>query len=148
MPPARLRRGALLSLLQARCGRADLRMQRQGRSASSASIGSPIANRRAPALPLIPPQELRGKRKAEDLVWKTPEGINIKPLYTAEDVEVSHEAIVRAKSRAVSVRTAVNPQVLAPCAAHCLVSQGTTPSQIPGEYPYTRGPRATMYTYR
>ena len=35
-------------------------------------------------------KELR-ERKLEDLVWKTPEGINIKPLYTQEDIpNVSH----------------------------------------------------------
>lgn len=31
-------------------------------------------------------QELRG-RPVEDLTWQTPEGINVKPLYTAEDLE-------------------------------------------------------------
>eukprot|EP00462_Mataza_sp_D1_P018159 CAMPEP_0175140600 /NCGR_PEP_ID=MMETSP0087-20121206/11608_1 /TAXON_ID=136419 /ORGANISM="Unknown Unknown, Strain D1" /LENGTH=736 /DNA_ID=CAMNT_0016423859 /DNA_START=69 /DNA_END=2279 /DNA_ORIENTATION=- len=32
-------------------------------------------------------KELRGKRSLEDLVWKTAEGIQVKPLYTAEDTQ-------------------------------------------------------------
>jgi hypothetical protein len=36
----------------------------------------------------IAAQELRGKLSVEDLTWKTPEGIAIKPLYTAEDAKV------------------------------------------------------------
>ena len=31
-------------------------------------------------------KELRGK-PPESLVWKSPEGISVKPLYTAEDLE-------------------------------------------------------------
>ena len=31
-------------------------------------------------------KELRG-RKLEDLTWDTPEGIDVKPLYTADDVK-------------------------------------------------------------
>ena len=95
----------------------------------------------------MPSQELLGKRKAEDLVWKTPEGISIKPLYTAEDVEVSQAPMVCGPAQPVFARRPTRPpepSVAAPDPA----SQGTTPSQIPGEYPYTRGPRATMYTYR
>ena len=34
------------------------------------------------------PQELRGKKSVEDLTWHTPEGIDVKPVYTAEDVDV------------------------------------------------------------
>ncbi|HEB79226.1 MAG TPA: hypothetical protein ENI79_01960, partial [Rhodospirillales bacterium] len=30
--------------------------------------------------------ELKGKR-LDDLVWETPEGVSVKPLYTAEDLE-------------------------------------------------------------
>ncbi|MFK7870684.1 MAG: methylmalonyl-CoA mutase [Roseobacter sp.] len=56
--------------------------------------------------------ELRGK-PVEDLTWKTLEGIEVDPLYTAEDVEG-------------------------------LPHLGT----IPGEAPFTRGVRATMYTGR
>ncbi len=33
----------------------------------------------------IAKKELKG-RKLDDLIWKTPEGINIKPLYTSEDI--------------------------------------------------------------
>lgn len=33
-------------------------------------------------------KELKGKDPTEALLWKTPEGIPIKPLYTKEDLEV------------------------------------------------------------
>lgn len=57
-------------------------------------------------------KELRGK-PLESLHWDTPEGINVKPIYTAEDLnELDHL------------------------------------DGIPGVNPYTRGPRATMYTGR
>jgi methylmalonyl-CoA mutase len=56
--------------------------------------------------------ELRG-RSPEDLTWKTLEGIDVAPLYTAEDLEgVSHLG------------------------------------GVPGEAPYTRGVKATMYAGR
>jgi len=56
--------------------------------------------------------ELRGK-PVEDLTWRTLEGIEVNPLYTAEDIaDLPH--------------------------------MGT----VPGEMPYTRGVRATMYTGR
>jgi methylmalonyl-CoA mutase len=53
------------------------------------------------------------KRDPDSLVWKTPEGIDIKPLYTAEDI-AGIEAI----------------------------------DSLPGEKPFLRGPRATMYAGR
>ena len=57
-------------------------------------------------------KELRGK-PLESLHWDTPEGINVKPIYTAEDLnELDHL------------------------------------DGMPGINPYTRGPRATMYTGR
>jgi methylmalonyl-CoA mutase len=57
-------------------------------------------------------KELRGK-SPEDLVWETPEGIAVKPLYTAEDIAgLDHVG------------------------------------EMPGISPFTRGPRATMYTGR
>ncbi|CAK4662122.1 hypothetical protein LEN26_006523 [Aphanomyces euteiches] len=55
-------------------------------------------------------KELKGKDPAETLTWKTPEGINIKPLYTKDDME------------------------------------DLDPAQLPGVFPYTRGPYASMYT--
>lgn len=55
-------------------------------------------------------KQLKGKNP-EDLIWRTPEGINIKPVYTKAD---------SAKS----------------------------PDELPGVFPYTRGPYPTMYTYR
>ena len=57
-------------------------------------------------------KELREK-KFDDLVWNTPEGIDVKPLYTSEDIKnIEHEI------------------------------------GMPGLPPYTRGPRATMYSNR
>ncbi|MFZ5608236.1 MAG: methylmalonyl-CoA mutase [Pseudomonadota bacterium] len=47
----------------------------------------------------------------EDLVWHTPEGVAVKPLYTSQDIAGMEET-------------------------------------LPGLYPFTRGPRATMYTVR
>uniref|UniRef100_A0A3Q4ADZ9 Methylmalonyl-CoA mutase, mitochondrial n=1 Tax=Mola mola TaxID=94237 RepID=A0A3Q4ADZ9_MOLML len=55
-------------------------------------------------------KQLKGKNP-EDLIWRTPEGINIKPVYTQAD------------------------------------SAGR-PAELPGVFPYTRGPYPTMYTYR
>lgn len=57
-------------------------------------------------------RELRG-RDPDDLIWRTIEGIDVKPLYTAADLEG---------------------------AAHV--------GGIPGEGPFTRGVRATMYAGR
>ncbi len=57
-------------------------------------------------------KELKG-RSPDDLTWHTPEGIAVKPVYTAEDLE--------------------NMQHL---------------GGLPGLAPFTRGPRATMYTGR
>ena len=57
-------------------------------------------------------RELKG-RPTEDLTWQTPEGIAVRPVYTAEDLDgVAHLG------------------------------------GIPGAAPFTRGPRATMYTGR
>lgn len=55
-------------------------------------------------------KQLKGKNP-EDLIWRTPEGINIKPVYTKAD------------------------------SADCA-------DELPGVFPYTRGPYPTMYTYR
>uniref|UniRef100_A0A087X608 Methylmalonyl-CoA mutase, mitochondrial n=1 Tax=Poecilia formosa TaxID=48698 RepID=A0A087X608_POEFO len=55
-------------------------------------------------------KQLKGKNP-EDLIWRTPEGLNIKPVYTQAD------------------------------------SEGRT-DELPGVFPYTRGPYPTMYTYR
>lgn len=55
-------------------------------------------------------KQLKGKNP-EDLIWRTPEGINIKPVYTKAD------------------------------------SSGSV-DELPGVFPYTRGPYPTMYTYR
>ncbi|XP_078694031.1 methylmalonyl-CoA mutase, mitochondrial-like [Branchiostoma floridae x Branchiostoma belcheri] len=56
-------------------------------------------------------KQLRGADPAEKLTWHTPEGIDVKPLYTKKDTaNIEHE--------------------------------------IPGKYPFTRGPYPTMYTGR
>lgn len=55
-------------------------------------------------------KQLKGKNP-EDLIWRTPEGINIKPVYTKADSEGNAE-------------------------------------ELPGVFPFTRGPYPTMYTYR
>ncbi|MGD9615763.1 MAG: methylmalonyl-CoA mutase [Alphaproteobacteria bacterium] len=62
-------------------------------------------------------KELRGK-KLSSLDWHTPEGIAVKPLYTAADLE--------------AIETAGFP----------------FRDAIPGVPPYLRGPRATMYANR
>ncbi|XP_069570295.1 methylmalonyl-CoA mutase, mitochondrial [Brachyistius frenatus] len=54
--------------------------------------------------------QLKGKNP-DDLIWRTPEGIDIKPVYTKAD------------------------------------SAGVA-EELPGVFPYTRGPYPTMYTYR
>lgn len=56
-------------------------------------------------------KQLKGADPAKKLLWQTPEGITIKPLYTAEDV----------------------------------ADQAT---ELPGKFPYTRGPYPTMYANR
>uniref|UniRef100_A0A4W3IRE3 Methylmalonyl-CoA mutase, mitochondrial n=2 Tax=Callorhinchus milii TaxID=7868 RepID=A0A4W3IRE3_CALMI len=55
-------------------------------------------------------KQLKGK-KAADLVWKTPEGIEVKPVYTKRDTADLSE-------------------------------------ELPGVWPFTRGPYPTMYTHR
>ncbi|XP_076041274.1 methylmalonyl-CoA mutase, mitochondrial-like isoform X2 [Oratosquilla oratoria] len=55
-------------------------------------------------------KQLKGTDPMDKLMWKTPEGITIKPLYTKDDVKGADE--------------------------------------IPGKYPYTRGPYPTMYANR
>jgi len=57
-------------------------------------------------------QDLRGG-SPDDLVWETPEGLRIKPLYTAADLEGLEFT-----------------------------------DTLPGEAPFVRGPRATMYANR
>jgi len=56
-------------------------------------------------------KELRGKKTVDDLVWETPERIQVKPVYTDEDTKGGDKS-------------------------------------LPGEFPYRRGIRATMYTGR
>ena len=55
-------------------------------------------------------KQLKGRDPA-GLMWKTAEGIDIKPIYTKEDTE-------------------------------------SLPEELPGKFPFTRGPYPTMYTNR
>uniref|UniRef100_A0AAR2KVP6 Methylmalonyl-CoA mutase, mitochondrial n=1 Tax=Pygocentrus nattereri TaxID=42514 RepID=A0AAR2KVP6_PYGNA len=55
-------------------------------------------------------KQLKGKNP-EDLIWRTPEGISIKPVYTQTDT-------------------------------------AKVADELPGVFPYTRGPYPTMYTFR
>ena len=64
-------------------------------------------------------KELGNDLEPKDVEWITPEGIKLKPLYTAHDV------------------TAVPSY-----------SAGGTGSDAPGIFPYKRGPYATMYTVK
>eukprot|EP00736_Rhodelphis_marinus_P004254 Rmarinus@m.2578 len=57
-------------------------------------------------------KELKGK-DVQTLVWKSPEGIEVQPVYTREDAPPEAD-----------------------------------PNAIPGRFPFTRGPYATMYTHR
>lgn len=59
----------------------------------------------------IATKELKGKKAVSDLVWNSPEGIAVKPVYTQADV-------------------------------------AGFPNELPGKFPYTRGPHATMYTVK
>ncbi|CAJ0596743.1 unnamed protein product [Cylicocyclus nassatus] len=65
----------------------------------------------------IAKKAMRGK-EPDSLIWHTPEGINIKPLYLKEDRKCDAE---RPDEKRI---------------------------QLPGCYPYTRGPYPTMYTQR
>lgn len=56
-------------------------------------------------------KQLKGADPAKKLIWHTPEGIDIKPLYTKRDT-------------------------------------ADLPEELPGRFPYTRGPYPTMYTQR
>ena len=56
--------------------------------------------------------ELKGENP-DTLIWDTPDGIPIKPLYTAADLEALEFT-----------------------------------DTVPGAWPFTRGPRATMYANR
>lgn len=56
-------------------------------------------------------KELKGKDPEEKLMWHTPEGLDIKPVFTKRDIADLEE-------------------------------------ELPGKFPYTRGPYASMYTSR
>lgn len=66
-------------------------------------------------------KELGNDLELKDVEWITPEGIRLKPLYTAQDV----------------------PPIAVPSSSS--VGNG---SDAPGIFPYKRGPYATMYTVK
>uniref|UniRef100_A0A671NVE3 Methylmalonyl-CoA mutase, mitochondrial n=1 Tax=Sinocyclocheilus anshuiensis TaxID=1608454 RepID=A0A671NVE3_9TELE len=69
-----------------------------------------VRGRRSPGWAALAKKQLKGKNP-EDLIWKTPEGISIKPVYTQKDTAMVQD-------------------------------------ELPGVFPFTRGPYPTMYTYR
>lgn len=91
--------------------RATQSLVRYQSSSSSSSSTSPNNITLDPEWEKLAKIETKGQDPKEKLVWKTPEGINVKPMYTKADTE-------------------------------------TTPNEIPGKFPFTRGPYATMYTQR
>ena len=64
-----------------------------------------------PAWTELAKKQMKGK-DPQGLMWNTPEGITIKPLYTAKDLE------------------------------------GLPMGELPGVFPFTRGPYPTMYAQR
>ncbi|KAI8868386.1 hypothetical protein GQ42DRAFT_180018 [Ramicandelaber brevisporus] len=64
-------------------------------------------------------KELKGK-EADTLLWHTAEGITVKPVYTKLDTASESELTA-------------NPNLAGEC-------------ELPGAFPFTRGPYATMYT--
>ena len=83
------------------------------RSSSSSSGGSSYPERWS----ALASKEIGGS-SAETLEWITPEGIRLRPVYTATDV----------------VRTALKG-----------AAASTTDEDVPGVFPFKRGPYATMY---
>lgn len=58
-----------------------------------AAVAARLASRNAATSTPLPPEWVKlaaedlGGKPAESLVWKSPEGIAVKPVYTAEDVK-------------------------------------------------------------
>ena len=82
----------------------------QGRSLIHTSAPCQDQDELHPEWAALAKKQLKGKNP-EDLIWRTPEGLNIKPVYTKAD-------------------------------------SAERPDELPGVFPYTRGPYPTMYTYR
>jgi methylmalonyl-CoA mutase len=74
------------------------------------------------------------KHDVDALRWFSPEGITVQPLYTADDVAARKQ--VRGAD-AVPV-TGVDPGS----------ASASGSDDLPGFFPYTRGPYASMYTHR
>ncbi len=83
------------------------------KSAAATAAGGPHASKTADPSRWRALAEKEIKRDPDTLVWNTAEGIAVKPLYTAEDLDgIEHL------------------------------------DSVPGQKPFVRGPRATMYTGR
>jgi len=72
-----------------------------------------------PAWQKLATKELKGADPAERLTWHTPEGVALKPMYTAADVADTRN-----------------------------FDGADAEAHVPGVFPYTRGPYATMHTAR
>nr|CDJ97592.1 Methylmalonyl-CoA mutase and Cobalamin (vitamin B12)-binding domain containing protein [Haemonchus contortus] len=68
---------------------------------------------------------MKGK-DPDKLIWHTPEGIDIKPLYLRDDRKCDEHREIEYPGQMTAI---------------CIF-------QLPGQYPYTRGPYPTMYTHR
>ncbi|KAJ2964330.1 hypothetical protein NQZ79_g747 [Umbelopsis isabellina] len=75
------------------------------------SVKVPPKNPLHPEWAAMAQKELKGKDPEEKLMWHTPEGLDIKPVFTKRDIADLEE-------------------------------------ELPGKFPYTRGPYASMYTSR
>mmetsp|Transcript_1332 Transcript_1332/g.4096 ORF Transcript_1332/g.4096 Transcript_1332/m.4096 type:complete len:794 (-) Transcript_1332:80-2461(-) len=90
------------------------------------------------------------RQAPEDLHWSSPEGIVVQPLYTAHDVlERKHrQAQARAEERARQQGNEPPTDASAAAAAAAAAEERFTSEDLPGFFPYTRGPYASMYTHR
>eukprot|EP00899_Mesostigma_viride_P005997 jgi/Mesvir1/15399/Mv06585-RA.1 len=70
-------------------------------------------------------KETKLKNPLEDLSWKTPDGLSLQPVYTRADVDALAARQLDADPAAGDLR-----------------------DEMPGVFPFTRGPYATMYTQR
>jgi methylmalonyl-CoA mutase len=66
-----------------------------------------------------------------ELTWYTAEGIDVKPLYTAQDLAACSTCVAA---------------LLHLCERNTRCRYSS--SELPGQFPYTRGPYASMYTHK
>ncbi len=67
-----------------------------------------------------------------ELTWYTAEGIDVKPLYTAQDLAACSTYVAAAWNSL----------------CNCNYWDRYSSSELPGQFPYTRGPYASMYTHK